>query len=144
MTIKKRIFISNTVIALISLLLLYGIFGGVFEIFRNELMNGPEKQARLSEHTYEMQTLLLEEQNKTESWEALALRAQDYGFAIHVADEDKLCLKKNSGIHTVTKKRDLAKQTQLASQGLFPWNGSPQDSMSCHFSTFFTLSSGVE
>lgn len=90
MTIKKRIFISNTVIVLISLLLLYGIFGGVFEIFRNELMNGLEKQAGLSEHTYEMQTLLLEEQNKTESWEALALRAQDYGFAIHVVDEDNL------------------------------------------------------
>ena len=42
------------------------------------------------------------------------------------------------------QKRDLAKQTQLASQGLFPWNSSPQDFMSCHFSTFFTLSSGVE
>ena len=42
------------------------------------------------------------------------------------------------------KKRDLAKQTQLASQGLFQWNGSPQDFVSCHLSTFFTLSLGVK
>ena len=88
MTIRKRIFISNTVIVLVALLLLFGIFGGVFEIFQKELLDGMEKQGGLAEHTYEMQTLFLEEQSGTTSWEKLALKAQEYGFDLYVEDEN--------------------------------------------------------
>lgn len=87
MTIKRRIFISNTAMVLISLLLLFGIFGGIFEIFNNEYTKRMENQGRLPNHTYEIQTLLLEEQDGAKSWETLALNAKDYEFTIYASDE---------------------------------------------------------
>lgn len=88
MTIKRRIFISNTAIVLISLLLLFGIFGGIFGIFGNEYTRGVESQTGLSDNTYEIQTMLLEEQSGNETWDTIALKAEEYGFTIHVADEN--------------------------------------------------------
>ncbi|MDD3219533.1 MAG: HAMP domain-containing sensor histidine kinase [Lachnospiraceae bacterium] len=86
MTMKKRIFISNTAIVLVSLLILFGVFGGAFGIFKDEYMSGMEQEAGLADHIYDIQTLLMEEQKIPDSWEALSQKAGAYNYELYVTD----------------------------------------------------------
>lgn len=115
MTIKRRIFISNTAIVLISLLLLFGIVGGIFDIFKNEYIQGVEGQAGLSDYTYEIQTLLRDEQKENETWDAIAVKAQEYGFTIYVADENQKEQFSNIS-HFEMECVDILKDAELAPQ----------------------------
>lgn len=97
MTIKKRIFISNTVMVLISLLILFGIFESVFELFKDEYMNGIGLRKELADHVYEVQTLLIEEQKSPSTWEELGEKMYEYGFKLYVADEEQKVYFSNVG-----------------------------------------------
>lgn len=50
MTMKRRIFISNTAMVLVSLLILFGTFGCIFGLFKKEFMEGGEQEDRLSDY----------------------------------------------------------------------------------------------
>lgn len=88
MTMKRRIFISNTAMVLISLLILFGTFGCIFGLFEKEHMDGMEQEDRLSDYIYEVQTILLEKQNFLGTWEELSREVGDFGFLLYVVDGD--------------------------------------------------------
>ena len=66
MTMKKRIFLSNTLMVLVSLLILFGIGGVSVLFFKEEFMKRVRQNAELSENIYEVQTILLEQQKEPE------------------------------------------------------------------------------
>ena len=86
MTMKKRIFLSNTAMVLLSLLILFGIGGFFVLLFKEEFMNVVEQNAELSDYTYEVQTLLMEEQKNPGTWEALCGKLKTYNFEMYVSD----------------------------------------------------------
>lgn len=89
MTMRKRIFISNTIMVLISLVILFGIGGSALLLFKDEFMNVIEQNSRLSENTYEIQTLLKEAQSHPPvTWEELSEKAGAYDFELYVSDEN--------------------------------------------------------
>lgn len=86
MTMKKRIFRSNTIMVLVSLLILFGIAGVSVLLFEEEFMKIIEENAELSEDTYEVQTLLLKHQKEATDWEKLSEELDVYGFHLYVTD----------------------------------------------------------
>lgn len=86
MTMKKRIFLSNTIMVLISLLILFGIGGFSVLLFKEEFMNIVEQNGELSDDIYEVQTLLLEEQKTPGTWEDLSQKLKKYNFELYVSD----------------------------------------------------------
>lgn len=89
MTMKKRIFLSNTVMVLISLLILFGIGGFGVLLFKEEIMRIIEQNAELSDDTYEVETLLLQQREKPDSWEVLSGKLAEYKFELYVSDSDQ-------------------------------------------------------
>lgn len=88
MTMKKRIFLSNTLMVLISLLILFGIGGFSVMLFQDEFMNVVEQNAELSDDIYAVQTLLMEEQKNPSPWEELSRKLQVYSFELYVSDQN--------------------------------------------------------
>ena len=88
MTMKKKIFLSNTAMVLVSLLILFGIGAFSIKLFKHEFMDVMGQGAALSEHTYEVQTLLLENQQNPVEWEKLAGQLAAYDFELYVSDMD--------------------------------------------------------
>ncbi len=88
MTMKKKIFLSNTAMVLLSLLILFGIGAVSVKLFKDEFMQVIEQNAVLSEHTYEVQTLLMENQKNPVEWENLAEQLGAYDFELYVSDMD--------------------------------------------------------
>lgn len=86
MTMRKRIFISNTMMVLISLLILFGVGGTSVLLFENELMGRDEENIALSDDTYKVQTILLEQQRESGSWEELSQELSTYKFDLYVSD----------------------------------------------------------
>lgn len=86
MTMKKRIFISNTVMVLISLLILFGISGMGVLLFKEEIMKIIEQNAELSDDVYEVETILLNQQKNPDTWEALSDKLSNYQFQLYVSD----------------------------------------------------------
>lgn len=89
MTMRKKIFISNTTMVLISLLILFGIGGFALLLFKEEFMRIIEQNAELSDHIYEVQTVLMEEQEDPNGWIKLSQKLKTYGFELYVSDENK-------------------------------------------------------
>lgn len=89
MTMKKRIFISNTAMVLISLLILFGIGGFSVLLFKEEILRIIEQNAELSDDIYEVETLLLEQQKRPDQWEALSDKLSDYQFELYVSDSNQ-------------------------------------------------------
>ena len=58
MTMKKRMFISNTVMVLISLLILFGIGGMCVGLFKEEIMKVVEQSAELPDTMTDVEQLL--------------------------------------------------------------------------------------
>ena len=88
MTIKKRIFIANTGMVLISLLILLGIGGTIVELFNNEFMKIIEQNSQLAENTYEVQGLLLTAKKQDINWEKLSENLGTYNFELYVSDNN--------------------------------------------------------
>ena len=89
-TMKKRIFLSNTLMVLIALLILFGIGGFSVLLFKEEFMNIIEQNAQLSDDTYEVQKLLYEQQEQPVDWEQLGRSLGSYDFQLYVSDADHL------------------------------------------------------
>lgn len=89
MTMRKRIFLSNTAMVLISLLILFGIGGCSVLLFKDEFMNVIEQNAVLSEQTYDVQTLLMENQKNPSDWEELSKQLEGYHFELYVSDQNQ-------------------------------------------------------
>lgn len=88
MTLKKRIFIANTGMVLISLLILLGIGGTIVELFNNEFMKVIEQNSQLAENTYEVQGLLLTAKKQDINWEKLSEDLGTYSFELYVSDDN--------------------------------------------------------
>ncbi|MGL5258849.1 MAG: HAMP domain-containing sensor histidine kinase [Lachnospiraceae bacterium] len=89
MTMKRRIFISNTIIVLISLLILYGVFGVLFVAFEDEYTNRLDQEYGLADHVYDVQTILMGAQNSSVTWEHLSEKIGEYGFTLYVLNENQ-------------------------------------------------------
>ena len=89
MTMKKRIFLSNTLMVLVSLLILFGIGGVSVLFFKEEFMKRVRQNAELSENIYEVQTILLEQQKEPADWNRLSDSLSEYGFHLYVAENDE-------------------------------------------------------
>lgn len=86
---KKRIFLWNTAMVLLSLLILFGIGGFFVLLFKDEFMNVIKQNAVLSDHTYEVQTLLRKNQKSLVSWEDLSKELAAYNFELYVSDKNQ-------------------------------------------------------
>ena len=86
MTMKKRIFISNTVMVLISLLILFGIGGMCVGLFKEEIMKVVEQSAELPDTMTDVEQLLQKQQETPTTWELLSESLSDYNFDLYVSD----------------------------------------------------------
>lgn len=90
MTIKKRIFYSNTFMVLSSLLILLAVGGGLISLFKSEFLNWYGETSQLSEYTYEAWEVLQDAEAYGGDWEGLDKDLSKYGFRLSVsAESDK-------------------------------------------------------
>lgn len=87
MTMKRKIFISNTAMVLISLLILFGIGGASVMLFKDEFMGIVKQNAELPDNIYEVESILKNERSAPESWESLSDELAGYDFTLYVSDE---------------------------------------------------------
>lgn len=90
MTMRKRIFLSNTTMVLLSLLILLGVGGFSVLLFEDEFMNAIGQNAALSQNIYEVQTLLIENQKSPVDFEQLSDKLAAYDFELYVSDQNMI------------------------------------------------------
>ncbi|WP_455720366.1 HAMP domain-containing sensor histidine kinase [Agathobacter sp.] len=110
---KKKIFISNTIMVLMALLILFSVGSVCVLLFKGEIMQVIQQNAKLSDHVYEVQGILdgmgsddnwaagdkagsdensnvgndiAHEENY---WEQLADKLSQYNYELYVSDQDK-------------------------------------------------------
>lgn len=96
MTMKRRIFISNTAMVLISLLILFGIGGISVLLFKEEFMKIIEQNAQLPDETYEVELCLKGQQDEPKDWETLSQELAKYEFELYVSDFEGNCIYSNA------------------------------------------------
>lgn len=89
MTMKKRIFISNTIMVLISLLILLAVGGICAKMFKSQILDIIQQNSELSDNAYDVQTILMEQQESPDSWANLERKLSDYEFELYVSDGNK-------------------------------------------------------
>ncbi len=89
MTMKKRIFISNTIMVLVALLIFFGIGGANVLLFKEEFMTILEKNSQVADDMYEVRNLLSKQQNDPENWKSLSEELTKYNFNLYVSDKEK-------------------------------------------------------
>ena len=72
MTIKKKIFITNTVMILAALLVLLGVGSLLLTIFQHTFLTHQSENAELSAHTTQVQQMLEENPGYGEDWQQWA------------------------------------------------------------------------
>ena len=97
MTMKRKIFISNTAMVLISLLILFGIGGAGLMLFKDEILGVMKQNAEQPENMYEVETLLKNTGTAPDKWQTLSDELAAYDFTLYVADAD------NKRIYTNTR-----------------------------------------
>ncbi|WKY45111.1 HAMP domain-containing sensor histidine kinase [Eubacteriaceae bacterium ES2] len=85
-TMRTRIFISNTMMVLLSLLILFGIGGFSVSLFKDEFLNAIEQNAQLSENIFDVQNILIEMQDNPVSFEELSQQLGQLNFELYVSD----------------------------------------------------------
>lgn len=88
MTIKRKIFVTNTVMILIALLVLLAIGGLLLTIFQHTFLTHQSENSELSTHTTLIQQMLEEEQGYGTDWQQWADALSDYDFRLAVLDKD--------------------------------------------------------
>lgn len=86
MTMKKRIFLSNTIMVLLSLLILFGVASACVGLFKEEIMNVVEQNAELPDTMTDVEKILQGQQTKPTTWELLSETLSDYKFELYVSD----------------------------------------------------------
>lgn len=87
MSMKRKIFISNTAMVLISLLILFGIGGASVMLFKDEFMGIVKQNAELPENIYEVETILKSDVEAPDFWQSLSDELAAYDFTLYVSDE---------------------------------------------------------
>ena len=88
MTIKKKIFITNTVMILAALLVLLGVGSLLLTIFQHTFLTHQSENAELSAHTTQVQQMLEENPGYGEDWQQWADALDSYDFRLAVRDQD--------------------------------------------------------
>lgn len=88
MTMKQRIFLTNTAMVLISLLIFFGIAGAGVFMFRDDFMDILKQNAKLPGTTYDVETIIKAAQKNAESWEAIDKKINKYDFDLYVSDSN--------------------------------------------------------
>lgn len=88
MTMKRRIFISNTVMVLFSLLILLGLGGVIVELFKNEFMNVIGQNSQVAPNNYEVQGILKDVSIYDGDWDALSDALATYNYKLYVSDDN--------------------------------------------------------
>lgn len=84
MTVKKRVFITNTLMVFISLLLLLGLGSGMIQLFERDFLTALSTDNELADHITEVEALLNQEENVKGDWGALAKKTSAYGYHLYV------------------------------------------------------------
>ena len=88
MTIKRRIFISNTVMVFGSLLILLFIAWGIVSLFKEEYLNENSQNVQLAENSYEVQGILINASSLDKDWTSISVALHNYGFELYVTDDN--------------------------------------------------------
>lgn len=88
MTIRKRIFYTNTYMVLASLFLLLAIGGILLAVFKGQFMNWYGKQAQLVDTHYEVYDAIPEWKAYGSDWEKWAKALSAYDFRLYVKNAD--------------------------------------------------------
>lgn len=86
MSMKRKIFISNTAMVLISLLILFGIGGASVMLFKDEFMGIVKQNAELPDNIYEVESILKNDTEVPVSWQVLSDELSAYDFTLYVSD----------------------------------------------------------
>ncbi len=86
MSMKRKIFISNTAMVLISLLILFGIGGASVMLFKDEFMGIVKQNAELPDNIYEVESILKNDTEVPDSWQTLSDELSSYDFTLYVSD----------------------------------------------------------
>ena len=98
---KKKIFISNTIMVLMALLILFSVGGVCVLLFKGEIMQVIQQNAKLADHVYEVQGILdgigSDENSNVGNdiayeenyWEQLSDTLSQYNYELYVSDQDK-------------------------------------------------------
>jgi len=89
MTIRKKIFISNSIMVLLSLIILLGITGVGIALFKEPFVNALKQNAKLADHTYEVQSILYAAQTEEINWDKLSEDLSKYYFTLYISDENQ-------------------------------------------------------
>lgn len=89
MTIKRRIFITNSMMVLLSLVVLLLIVGGMVSLFKEEFLGWYRDNSQISSYygkVYEEAPKLI---NETNDWEEVSNALEKYDYRLLVIDENK-------------------------------------------------------
>lgn len=86
MTIKKRIFITNTLIVFMSLIILLGAAGTSVAVFKDEFLTEYSNNSRLSNYSAQAQNILNEADKYNGNWKGLSNNLKEYDFRLFVSD----------------------------------------------------------
>lgn len=81
MTVRKKIFLSNTIMVLLALLVLLGVGGLLISLFRGEFMDRYGTGSEISQYTGDAQALL---KSPDTDWKVLAQKLGKYDFRLYV------------------------------------------------------------
>jgi len=85
MTIRKRIFISNTLMVLVSLLILFIVSSGLYLFFVSDFWQEASKSRKVSGHAGEVQEMMGQAGGFRGDWEVLAEDLAAYDFRLYVS-----------------------------------------------------------
>lgn len=87
MTIKKRIFLTNSCMVLLSLLILLVVAEGMFSLFKDELLGWYRDNSKIADNyeaVYDAVPSLIE---NTDGWESIAQKLQAYDYRLLVRND---------------------------------------------------------
>lgn len=87
MTMKRKIFISNTIMVLISLLIMFGIITCGALLFEDQVRNVVKQNAEVKGNVTAVETIIKDEKSYT-SWKQLDDKLQIHGFDLYVSNEN--------------------------------------------------------
>ena len=88
MTIRKKLFWTNTFMVLLAMLVLLGIGGSMICLFKDEFLRWYGSHSQLADRYTEVYAGF-PEVLESDSWDGMAEQLTDYGFPLIVIDEDR-------------------------------------------------------
>lgn len=88
MTIKRRIFLTNSCMVLLALIVLLLVGGGMLSLFKGELLGWYRSNSRLSDHFEAVYDLVPELFTDSTDWEKAAKELETYDYRLLVRSQD--------------------------------------------------------